>query len=127
MKLIWIFGAALFLQMRPGFAVAQRPQAAEHVWSKPELRLQPKVWFGPTFLGSGDHDYRYTGFYIGLGLGAAATLWSVAWCSDSDNGCSVSRAVLLGPVVTAALGITGAVIGGLFPKRPREGPEAPSE
>ena len=97
-------------------AAAQQPHYAEHVWIRPELRSRVAGAAGPGLLGRGDRDHRYTGFYIGLGLGAASTLFSVAWCSDRDNDCSTTRALVLGPVITGVVGLTGALIGSLFPK-----------
>jgi hypothetical protein len=100
-----------------------RPGPARAVWVRAELahRATARVPLGG-FLGPGDQDYRYTGFFIGAWLGLAATTFAVAWCSDPDNSCSSGRALLLGPVVSAALGVGGAVIGGLFPKAPPEVP-----
>jgi hypothetical protein len=69
----------------------------------------------------GDKDHRYAGFYAGVGVGAAATILSVLWCSDRDHDCSVSRPLLLGPIMTGVLGLTGALVGGLFPKHRTEG------
>jgi hypothetical protein len=104
-------------QLRPGWARA--------VWApaQPDHRLGLDREPLGGFLGPGDEDYRYPGFFIGAGLGLAATLFSVAWCSDADNACSRGRALLLGPILTGAFGLGGAVIGGLIPKSPP--PSAP--
>lgn len=108
----------------PATLIAQRPQYAEHVWAITLAQPAEGTNVGPGLLGRSDTDHRYTGFYIGLGVGAAATLWSALWCSDPDNGCSVSRSLLLGPVVTGVLGLSGAVVGGLFPKHSSESIQA---
>ena len=96
--------------------LAQQPAPARFVWAKPNPVDAEARGLGPGFLGRGDRDHRYTGFWAGVGLGAVATIISAAHCSDPDNDCKVSRALLLGPVVTGVLGLTGALIGGLFPK-----------
>jgi len=98
----------------PSAGQAQMPQPARFVWVKPHYSELARA--GPGLLGRGDRDYRYTGFYVGLGLGAAATLLAVANCSDRDNGCSVTRALVLGPIMTGVLGLSGALIGSIFPK-----------
>jgi hypothetical protein len=103
--------------------LAQGPQSARFVWVRPGATEEGNA-YGPGLLGRGDRDYRYTGFYIGLGLGAAATLLGVANCSDRDNDCSVTRVLILGPVMTAVTGLTGALIGSLFPKKSAENHES---
>jgi hypothetical protein len=69
-------------------------------------------------LGPGDRDYRYTGFFVGAGVGLAAVTLAVAWCSESEGGCDYGRVALFGPLGVAAVGFAGAVVGGLFPKHP---------
>jgi hypothetical protein len=103
--------------------LAQGPHSARFVWAKPAPPEQGHV-YGPGLLGRGDRDYRYTGFYIGLGLGAVTTLLGVANCSDRDNDCSVTRVLILGPVMTVVTGLTGALIGSLFPKKSAENHES---
>ena len=68
------------------------------------------------FLGPGDEDHRYPGFFIGAGLGLFVTALSVSWCSDTDNSCSQSQALLMGTMFTAMTGFGGAMLGGLIPK-----------
>ena len=89
-------------------------------WSRrPTTPTNP--WGG--LLGPGDRDYRYTGFFVGAGVGLAAVALAVAWCSD-EGGCDYGRVVLFGPLGVAAMGFAGAVVGGLFPKHPTP-PAAP--
>ena len=107
------------LQGEPPRPSALQPQFARLVWDAgvPTVPTRARTPLGGV-LGPGDRDYRYTGFFVGAGVGLAATVFSVAWCSDHDNACSSGRALLLGPVVSVTLGLGGAVIGGLFPKSP---------
>jgi hypothetical protein len=95
-----------------------QPQWAHAVWaagSDEALGRQARDPLGG-LLGPADEDYRYTGFFIGAGLGVASTMFSVTWCSDPDNACSRSHALLMGAMFTAMAGFGGAVLGGLFPK-----------
>ena len=62
-------------------------------------------------LGDGSHDHRYTGMWIGLGLGAGVTALNVMFCADPDTGCEISRPLTYGPLMTFVLGVTGALIG----------------
>lgn len=113
---ITILALAFMCSVPSGLAAQGAPRYAEHIWVKPPTQATNRMNLGPGLLGDGDRDHRYTGFYVGLSLGAASTVFSVLWCSDRDNDCSVSRALVLGPVITGVLGLTGAVIGGLFPR-----------
>jgi hypothetical protein len=70
------------------------------------------------FLGPGDEDHRYTGFFLGAGLGLFGTMFSVAWCENADNNCDSTRAVLVGTMASGMFGLGGAVLGGLIPKSP---------
>jgi hypothetical protein len=95
-----------------------QPQWANAVWaagSDETLGRQAREPLGG-LLGPADEDYRYTGFFIGAGLGVVATAFSVTWCSDTDNACSSSQALLMGAMFTAMAGFGAAVLGGLFPK-----------
>ena len=94
-----------------------RPGWARAVWA-PDARLEQQREPLGGLLGPGDEDYRYPGFFIGAGLGVAATLYSVTWCEDPDNACSSSQALLTGAVFTAMASLGGAVLGGLIPKAP---------
>jgi hypothetical protein len=105
-----------------------RPRFARAVWAAPARDRSATAARTPLggVLGPGDRDYRYPGFFVGAGLGVAAMLVSIGMCSDSDSGgCNAARVVLLGPVAVGAVGLAGAVVGGLFPKAP--GPNAPSK
>jgi len=112
-------GAAPALRAEPPRPTTLRPQLARALWDArlPASGLLSQTPLGGV-LGPADRDHRYTGFFVGAGFGLAATVFSVAWCSDHDNACSSGRALLLGPLVTVTLGLGGAVIGGLFPKPP---------
>lgn len=122
MKMEILLALSLALAL-PSGGVAQQPARARFVWVKQPAADPQTRSRGPGFLGRGDRDYRYTGFWVGVGLGATATIISAAHCSDADNDCSVSRALLLGPLITGVLGLTGALIGGLFPKAQGEPPQ----
>lgn len=64
-------------------------------------------------LGRGDQDHRYEGLYVGLGAGAAFSIWSAVQCSDR-HGCL--NPVPAGLLITALAGLTGALVGGALPK-----------
>ena len=66
------------------------------------------------FLGPSDRDHRYTGFYVGLGAGAALGIYAVAECSGNTE-CAV-RPVPFALLSVVVFSITGALIGGVFPK-----------
>lgn len=95
---------------------AVRPSYARAVWAEPVSREAREPLGG--FLGPGDEDHRYAGFFVAAGLGLAATLTSVSWCEDQDSGCSSSQALLVGTAFAIMAGFAGAVIGGLIPKTP---------
>lgn len=69
-------------------------------------------------LGNAD-DYRYEGALIGgvvLGLGGALLVGGLCSSSDSSDNCGLKA--IEGGVLLGALGaLSGALIGGLFPKR----------
>jgi hypothetical protein len=94
------------------------PAPSHLLWEKPASLSSEQPNREPTggFLGPGDLDYRYPGFFVGAGLGLGATAFSLAWCSDPDNACHTGRVLPVGMIMTGVLGLTGAVVGGLFPK-----------
>jgi hypothetical protein len=113
--------AALMLSFAPITAAQNptrslRPEFARALWSRSGPESVPRREPLGGFLGPDDEDYRYAGFFVGAALGLAATAFSLTWCSDADNACSTGRVLLVGPVVSAALGLGGAVLGGLLPK-----------
>ena len=65
-------------------------------------------------LGPRDRDYRYTGFYSGLAAGAGLGIYAIAECSG-QNDCAVSP-IPFALLTTVVFSITGALIGGMFPK-----------
>ena len=68
---------------------------------------------GDGILGRGDQDHRYEGLYVGLGAGAAFSIWSAAQCSGRHD-CLNPLAV--GLLITTLAGLTGALVGGALPK-----------
>lgn len=103
-----------------GAPAALRPAPARLLWERPApvpLRAGAREPLGG-LLGRGDEDYRYSGFFVGAGLGLALTAISFVWCADADNACDSGRVLPVGLVVTGALGLSGAVIGGFLPKSP---------
>jgi hypothetical protein len=64
-------------------------------------------------LGSGDNDYRYEGLFVGLGAGAAFSIVSAVQCSGRHDCISP---YVLGPIISALAGVTGALVGSMFPK-----------
>jgi hypothetical protein len=96
--------------------VRLRPGPAHFLWERPS-NLAAERAHEPLggLLGRGDRDYRYTGFFVGAGLGLALTVLGFAWCNE-DNGCNRGRVVPLGLLATGILGLSGAVIGGFIPK-----------
>lgn len=88
-----------------------------------------RLWGTPTYrpeatpatigiLGDGSHDHRYAGLWIGLGLGATLTALNLMFCSDRDTGCSTSRPLTYGPIMTVVLGTTGALVGAQIGRGP---------
>ena len=121
-------GSSVFAQMAdPGGHPGElRPHAARALWSPAPLEQAASHAHEPLggLLGPGDRDYRYTGFFVGAGVGLAAVALAVAWCSDAEGGCDYGRVALFAPLGVAAVGFAGAVVGGLFPKHPTP-PAAP--
>jgi hypothetical protein len=106
-----------------------RPHPAYGLWVRPLREHAASHGHEPLsgLLGPGDRDYRYTGFFVGAGAGLAAGVLAVAWCSDAEGGCDYGRVALFAPLGVAAVGLAGAVVGGLFPKHPTPpagGPES---
>ena len=108
----------------PALGHAQRvpvrlgPGAARLLWERPSPTLATERAREPLggLLGRGDLDYRYTGFFVGAGLGLVATAFAFAWCGNTDNACDSGRVLPVGIVVSGLLGLGTAVIGGFIPK-----------
>jgi hypothetical protein len=64
-------------------------------------------------LGNGAKDYRYTGFYVGLGVGVGLGIYALAECTGRE--CAV-RPVPFAIASTVVFSVVGALIGGLIPK-----------
>jgi hypothetical protein len=92
-----------------------RPRPAHLLWHRAES-AEPRQEPLGGILGRGDLDHRYTGFFVGSGVGIGLTIFGLAYCS-AENTCS-SEGVAHALLATGILGITGALIGGLFPKPP---------
>ncbi len=74
----------------------------------------PLTLAGGGLLGPSDRDHRYTGFYVGLGTGAALSVYAIAECSGRHE-CAV-RPLPFAVLSMVVFSITGALIGGLIPK-----------
>jgi hypothetical protein len=100
-------------------ALVRGPHAARALWVQPPEQAA-RLGHAPLggLLGPDDRDYRYPGFFVGAGVGLAAVVLAVAWCSDAEGGCDYGRVALFAPLGVAAVGLAGAVVGGLFPKHP---------
>jgi hypothetical protein len=97
-----------------------RPAMAHAVWAPGHAGLRLREAKEPLggFLGPGDEDHRYEGFFVGGGFGLFGTLMAVGMC-NADSGCrSKSQALAVGVLASAMFGLGGAVIGGLIPKTP---------
>lgn len=97
------------------------PAPSAVLWQHARADFQSRESHEPLggFLGPGDEDYRYTGFFIGTGLGGLAILHFLALCAGDGDACSGADTapMFLGVVgATAMLGLGGAVIGGLISK-----------
>ena len=69
-------------------------------------------------LGDGSRDYRYTGLWVGVGIAAGLLLtapFTVCQAAEGSS-CSVGGFAKAALFSVPILGITGALIGGLFPK-----------
>ena len=73
-------------------------------------------------LGDGSRDYRYTGLWVGVGIAAGLLLTApVTVCQLEGSSCSVGKFAKAALISVPILGITGALIGGLFPKHHPDG------
>ncbi len=101
-----------------GSAASLRPAWAHAVWSPlaPDTRWDKMEEPLGGFLGPGDEDHRYPGFFVGAGLGLAATMSALSMCEESQGACGSGRTLLLGAGFSAMVGLAGAVVGGLIPK-----------
>jgi len=120
--LVALVSAPLSAQTSESGARAPRlgPHASDVLWVRPPVAHDHTRGHEPLggLLGPDDQDYRYTGFFVGVGAGLAAVALAVALCSESEGGCDEGRVVLFAPLGVAAVGLAGAVVGGLFPKHP---------
>jgi hypothetical protein len=99
-------------------AASLRPAWAHAVWSPLASKAQWDKMEEPLggFLGPGDEDHRYPGFFVGAGLGLAATTYALSMCEGTQSDCASGRTLLLGAGLSAMVGLAGAVVGGLIPK-----------
>jgi hypothetical protein len=104
----------------PAPAGSLQPRWAREVWLPVRPDYPGNLSRAPLggFLGPDDEDHRYTGFFLGAGLGLLGTLVSVSWCEESDSNCDSTGALLVGAMASAMFGFGGAVLGGLVPKSP---------
>jgi hypothetical protein len=81
-------------------------------WSAPAVSPEARAeGSGHGIFGDGSHDYRYPGLFVGVGAGAALSIWFIT----SDDGEASTGSLLAGSLlVTAVLGVTGALIGSAF-------------
>jgi hypothetical protein len=108
----------------PSFAHTQgapdllRPRPSHLLWRRSESFRTAEPTQEPLggILGRGDLDHRYTGFFVGSGVGVGLTIFGLAYCS-AENTCT-SKGMAQAVLATGILGISGALIGGLFPKPP---------
>lgn len=126
-KRLAFFGLAIYL-VSPTILRAQetvRPQIGSgFLWALATTESGEEHSARIGVLGDGSKDHRYGGMWIGLGLGAMLTVVNYARCSNPDTGCSTSRPLIYGPIMTVVLGTTGALIGAQIPKAqaPQNGP-----
>jgi hypothetical protein len=94
------------------------PAPSHLLWQRPASVLTAEWAREPLggILGPGNLDHRYAGFFVGAALGLAGTAFSFVWCGDEDNACDQGRVLPIGLVLTAAGGLSGAVMGGFLPK-----------
>lgn len=89
-----------------------QPSLSALKWSAavipPEARTKDS---GHGIFGDGSHDYRYPGLFVGVGAGAALSIWFIT----SDEGEVSTGGLLAGSLLmTAVLGVAGALIGSAF-------------
>jgi hypothetical protein len=119
---------AVLASATPVAASAQRsnveigPRPARVLWQPPPTSLERVAASEPLggFLGPDDLDHRYTGFFVGGTLGLAATALRFAWCLSMDSECESVNVLPRGILTSGILGLSGALIGGLMPKAPRD-------
>ena len=97
-------------------SVQLRPGPSHLLWQRPSI-LEAEAAQEPLggILGRGDLDYRYTGFFVGAGVGLALSALYVVVC-DQEESCNSGQALPLGLLATGILGLSSAVIGGFVPK-----------
>ena len=98
--------------------------AQSHTTPRP-LPATGRLWAAPTpsnatskalstgLLGDGSQDHRYSGFWVGAGLGLGLAYLGYEFCQDSDSGCQATtgQIVLRSAFVVGMLGTIGALIG----------------
>jgi hypothetical protein len=89
-----------------------QPSLSALRWSPPVVSPEARSGTsGHGIFGDGSHDYRYPGLFAGLGAGAAISIWFIT----SEEGDASTGSILAGSLlVTAVLGVTGALIGSAF-------------
>jgi hypothetical protein len=102
------------------------PSAAHFVWEKASSTPDAEPARPPLggLLGRHDLDHRYTGFFVGAGLGLALTALNFAWCGEIEN-CNGAVVLPAGVLASGILGLSGAVVGGFLPKGKPGGAQAP--
>ncbi len=113
-----LFAGLLFISL-PHVVQAQRapglaPGPAPVLWQRVPVAAASVEPLGG-FLGPGDQDHRYEGFFVGAGLGIATTVFSLGLC-DGDSPCDRADALRMGLLMTGVFSLGGAVLGGLLPK-----------
>lgn len=93
-----------------------RPSSSHFLWQRPVSHSADTREPLGGLLGRGDLDYRYTGFFVGAGLGVVLTAFAFALCGEGDDGCDGGRVLPAGVLMSAIMGLGGAVIGGFLPK-----------
>lgn len=109
----WPLLALALIVTAPTSSSAQRLQPV-FVSAHPtfDTSATPASAFG--ILGSGARDNRYEGLFVGLGAGTAFTIVSAVQCSGRND--CINSPYVLGLMVTALAGLTGALVGSMLPK-----------